>query len=393
MIEKWPLMKNNILESDLLELIEFLKLPDPKLTHGRKVKEFENAWSNWLGVKYSVMVNSGASANDLTMMALREIHGIGEVVVPGLTWVSDVSAILNAGHKPIFVDVDLDTLAMNVKSVLNSLTPRTKAVFLTHILGINGLSDELLYALDKNNVLLIEDACESHGARHNNKKVGTFGWASNFSFYYAHHMTTIEGGMISTNDYELYNLLLVLRSHGMARESNSIEYKNNIAKQYSDLNPDFIFMAPSHNMRPTEINGVLGLAQLKRLDVSIEKRHANFLRFLSLLDPKIFFTDLRIQGNSSYAFILILRQKNLKLRNLLESKLSEQGIEFRRGLSGGGNQLRQPYLRRLNSIPAPETLPNVDHVHHFAWYIGNYPDINPKIFDALKIALEDIANI
>jgi CDP-6-deoxy-D-xylo-4-hexulose-3-dehydrase len=291
------------------------------------------------------------------------------------------------------VDVDLDTLAMNVKSVLNSLTPRTKAVFLTHILGINGLSDELLYALDKNNVLLIEDACESHGARHNNKKVGTFGWASNFSFYYAHHMTTIEGGMISTNDYELYNLLLVLRSHGMARESNSIEYKNNIAKQYSDLNPDFIFMAPSHNMRPTEINGVLGLAQLKRLDVSIEKRHANFLRFLSLLDPKIFFTDLRIQGNSSYAFVLILRQKNLKLRNLLESKLSEQGIEFRRGLSGGGNQLRQPYLRRINSIPAPETLPNVDHVHHFAWYIGNYPDINPEIFDALKIALQDLANI
>ncbi len=137
-------------------------------------------------------------------------------------------------------------------------------MFLTHVLGYNGLTNNLIEGLKKQNILLIEDVCESHGATHDGKKVGTFGWASNFSFYYAHHMTTIEGGIISTNDSELYDILRMLRSHGMVRESLNNVTKNEYVKKYPDLNPDFIFAFASHNMRSTELNAVLGIRATKK---------------------------------------------------------------------------------------------------------------------------------
>lgn len=386
----WPLMKNNISRQDLDTLIEYLRQDDPKLTHGPKVKAFESAWSEWLGVKYSVMLNSGASANDLTMLALREMYGVGEVIVPGLTWVSDIASVLHAGHSPVFVDIDKQSLAMDPSSVIKAITPKTKAVFLTHILGLDGLTEALLEELELRKIPLIEDVCESHGTTHNGQKVGSFGWASNFSFYYAHHMTTIEGGMVSTNDFELYELMRMMRSHGMARESSSQETKENFAKKHPDLNPDFIFVTPAHNMRPNELNGILGLSQLPRLDEAIEKRSLNYKKFLSTLDSQKFEVDFKIEGNSNYAFILVLKEPDFAKRDQVEKELREQGIEFRRGLSGGGNQLRQPYLRRLPGMPAPESLPNVDHVHHFGWYIGNYPDINPEIYSAISLALSKI---
>jgi CDP-6-deoxy-D-xylo-4-hexulose-3-dehydrase len=386
----WPLMKNNISRNDLDTLIEYLRQDDPKLTHGPKVRAFEEEWSKWLGVKYSVMVNSGASANDLTMLAVRELYGVGEVIVPGLTWVSDIASVLHAGLTPVFVDINQSTLALDPALVLNAITPKTKAVFLTHVLGLDGLSDNLLIELKKLGIPLIEDVCESHGATHKGKKLGTFGWASNFSFYYAHHLTTIEGGMICTDDFELYELARMMRSHGMVRESSLASTRSKFAEKHPDLNSDFIFAVPAHNMRSNELSGILGLSQLPRLDSSVLKRRENFSKFLSLLDSEKFQVEFAEEGNSNYAFILILKEANFQVRDQIEKQLNLNGIEFRRGLSGGGNQLRQPYLRRLKGMPDPETLPIVDHVHHFAWYIGNYPDIDGGIFIAISKALKDI---
>lgn len=386
----WPLMKNNITRGDLDALIKYLEQEDPKLTHGPIVREFEAAWSEWLGVKHSVMLNSGASANDLTMLAIRELRGIGEVIVPGLTWVSDVASVIHAGHTPVFVDIDQRSLGMDTSAVLRAITSRTKAVFLTHVLGFDGLDDELVRELKHREILLIEDVCESHGATHNGQKLGTFGWASNFSFYYAHHMTTIEGGMVSTNDSDLYETLRMMRSHGMVRESSKENIKLEYANKYPDLNPDFIFAFPAHNMRPTEIGGILGLSQLKRLDTNVENRRDNFDKFLSILDPNVFQTDFKTEGNSNYAFTLILKNANFQERDRIEMSLKRHGIEFRRGLAGGGNQLRQPYLRRFGKFPLPESLPLVDHVHHFGWYFGNYPEIDEGIYQTLSNALKDL---
>lgn len=371
----WPLMMNNISRSDLDSLISYLKTDDPKLTQGPMVKTFEANWSKWLGVKHSVMVNSGSSANDLTMIALKEMFGPGEVIVPPLTWVSDISAVLRAGLKPVFVDIDRESLALDSNLILKALSSRTKAVFITHVLGFNGLTDKLLSELKEREIVLVEDVCESHGAKHNGRKVGTFGWASNFSFYYAHHMTTIEGGVISTDNADLYDLLLMLRSHGMVRESSRVSTRKKFASDYPDLNPDFIFAHATHNMRSTELNAVLGIEQLKRLDQNIVKRNKNFDKFLSVLDPSIFQTIFRNKSCSNYALVLILLDPNINLRNDIENCLSKLQIEFRRGLSGGGNQLRQPYLKNLSGIPPAKDYPEVEHIHNFSWYIGNYPDL------------------
>jgi len=379
----WPLMKNNVEREDLDRLVSYLQQDNPKLTHGPEVFEFENLWSQWLGVKYSIMVNSGSSANDLTMLALRELVGTGEVIVPPLTWVSDIASVLHAGFSPIFVDIHPESLALNTDLVLRAITPKTKAVFLTHILGYNGLTDKLLSELKSQKILLIEDVCESHGATHNDQKLGSFGWASNFSFYYAHHMTTIEGGMISTNNADLYDLLRMLRSHGLVRESINSETRRQFVEKYTDLNPEFIFANYSHNMRPTELSGILGLSQLSRLDSNVIKRRKNLKLFLSGLDRDIFQTEFFTRGNSNYAFTLILRRKSFYLRDLVETTLRSNGIEFRRGLSGGGNQVRQPYLRKLGIAPTPESLPVAEHVHHFGWYIGNYPDLEEERIDWL----------
>jgi CDP-6-deoxy-D-xylo-4-hexulose-3-dehydrase len=385
-------MKNNILRNDLDQLIDYLKKDDPQLTHGPKVQEFEQKWSDWLGVKYSVMVNSGASANDLTMLAIREVYGVGEIIVPPLTWVSDIASVINAGHKPVFVDINKKSLAIDTDKIISAISSKTKAVFLTHVLGLNGLTDKLLTELNNLGIPLIEDVCESHGATHSDKKLGTFGFISNFSFYYAHHLTTIEGGMICTNDPEIYEIARMLRSHGLVRESRSNDLKNRIADSFPDLNKDFIFNFASHNMRPTEINAILGLSQMARLDANIELRKSNFDKFLKNLDPTIFQVDFELMGNSNYAFILILNRPDLNFRNRVESELRLKGIEFRRGLSGGGNQLRQPYLRKSGNYPQPESLPNVDHVHHFAWYIGNYPGLSENFYidfnSAIKSAIK-----
>lgn len=376
-----PLMQNNITREDLDVAIAFLQQDDPILTQSTQVKAFEQEWSDWLGVKYSVFVNSGSSANVITMCALRETYGLGEVIVPTLTWVSDISSVLQAGFKPVFVDINPRTLGMDVEQVLQKITPNTKAVFLTHILGYNALNQELLDALKARNIPLIEDVCESHGATFEGRKLGSYGLISNFSFYYAHHMSTIEGGMVCTNDKNIYETLRMLRSHGMVRESTSDELKKSYWEAYPDLNPDFIFAFPAYNVRSTEINAVIGRSQLKRLDKNNELRTENLKLFLSNLDTTKYQTDFEIEGSCNYAFTLVLRQADQILYEKVTTALREHKVEFRRGTSGGGNQLRQPYLRKLFGEEYSK-YPNVNHIHFYGFYIGNYPTLEKsKILD------------
>ncbi len=209
------------------------------------------------------MVNSGASANELTMLALKHLYGDGEIIIPPLTWISDISSVIFAGFNPVFVDINLNNLSFDLDKLKKAITPDTRAIFLTHVLGINGLTEDLLQLCKEKNILLIEDVCESHGTTFNNIKVGNFGFASNFSFYFAHHMSTIEGGMICTNDEKFYQICRALRSHGMMREMTNNEMKQEIIDANPDLNSDFIFIRPAHNFRSTEINAVIGLNQLR----------------------------------------------------------------------------------------------------------------------------------
>ncbi len=368
-------MVENITRADLDAVVNFLSGDTPILTQSRNVAAFEREWATWLGVRHCVFVNSGSSANQMTMAALRERSGPGEIIVPTLTWVSDVASVLQAGLDPVFVDIDPRTLGMDLGQVLDRITPRTKGVFLTHILGYDALTDEFLEALRATGVPLIEDVCESHGATHAGRRLGSFGLASNFSFYYAHHLSTIEGGMVCTDDDDLYHMLRMMRSHGMVRESQSDAVKEDYKRRHPDLNPDFIFAFPAYNFRSTEINAVIGRSQLPRLDDNNVCRTKNLHAFLDGLDPGRYRTDFKRDGSSNYAFTLVLREPDEHLRDRVERTLREHGVEFRRGTSGGGNQLRQPYLRRLFGDEYRK-YPRVDHVHFFGWYIGNYPTLD-----------------
>ena len=309
-----PLMYNNITSKDVSNLIHFLKNNKKRIfTQSVKVREFESKWSKWLGVKYSVFVNSGSSANLLSMLAVKILYGTGEIIVPPLTWVSDIAAVIQNGFKPVFADINPKTLCMDEKEIIKRINNRTKAVFITHVQGFNGLTDRLLKILKKKKITLVEDVCESHGAKFKGKKLGSFGLMSNFSFYYAHHMTTIEGGMVCTNDKKVYELVRILRSHGMARESASENFKKNIIKKYPLLSPQFIFLYPAYNLRNNEISATIGLSQLKDLDRNNKKRNENLKVFLNNIDKKHYRFDYYLNGCSNYAFPLVLKKEILKI--------------------------------------------------------------------------------
>ena len=389
-------MKNNILESDLSPVISLLKEKDPKLTSGPKVKEFESLWSKWLGVKYSVFIKSGSSANLLCLALLKEKDPEGgEVIVPPFTWSSDISSIIWMGFKPRFIDINLSTLALNSELVISELESNNniKAIFLTHAQGINGLDNKLLDYIKKNNIFLIEDVCESHGVvLENGQKAGAVGDVSCFSFYYAHHMSTIEGGMVCTNNESTYESLRMLRSHGMVREISNETFKKGWIKEYQDLNEKFIFTKPAFNFRNNEIGALIGIEQLKRLDNMIQKRARNFEYFLNLL-PDWCYKDFNLNGQSNYAFNIILKEPNKELMKNLENKLEKNGIEFRRGSAGGGNQMRQPYVKSIFNFTEEDfekISPVTDHIHFYGMYLGNYPELT---FDSIREIASIISSV
>ena len=388
---KYPLMRNNILREDLDAVIEHLKQDDPILTNGPHVRAFEQQWSRWLGVSYSVFVNSGASANLLSMALLKIRHPEGgEVIVPPLTWVSDIASVIQNGFTPVFADIDPHSLAMDTAHILAKITDRTRAVFITHVQGFDGLTVQLISELQGRGIPLIEDVCESHGATHGGQKLGSIGWMSNFSFYYAHHMSTIEGGMICTNDPLVYQQARLLRSHGMVREANDRAFSDPFRADYPDLNPDFIFAYPAYNVRNTEIGGIMGQSQLKRIDRIVANRNTNFLRFLDRIDQKRFKTDFKLEGMSNYAFNLVMNEADHQFVNRLMVRMRESGIEFRRGSAGGGNQVRQPYLK--DHVPDQHYIdfPNTEHIHFFGFYIGNYPELGSDDIDDICAILNAV---
>ena len=383
---KHPLMENNITKSDLDNVIFHLKTKNPTLTAGKNVKKFEEEWSKWLGVKYSVFVNSGSSANLLTIACLKEMGMKGEIILPSLTWISDVVSVIKNGFKPVFVDIDMKNLSADENQVLSKINKNTVALFITHAQGFNGLSKNLINKLKKNKVILLEDVCESHGAKFQNKKLGTYGLISNFSFYYAHHISTIEGGMVCTNNKKIYHMARSMRAHGMAREIGSQIEEGRIIKRYPKLSPKFIFCYPGFNFRNNEIGAIIGLNQLKRLDMNNIKRSKNLKQFLSLLDDRKFYKNFSLEGNSNYAFPVVLKNKSLKNRFLFEKKMKSFNIEFRRGNAGGGNQLRQPYLQKYIKNINLKKFKNVEHIHFYGYYIGNYPSLtSSKIIKICKI--------
>ena len=366
---KWPLMSNSILPRDKKALISFIKKSN-KFTNGAKVIEFERKWSKWLGIKYSTFVNSGASANLISINILKELNKKKkEIILPAFTWSSDVVSVINAGFKPVFVDINFENLALNEELVKKKINKNTLAIFLTHTMGFCGFSKVFVKLIRDKKIYLIEDACESHGAKLGKNKVGTFGEISNFSFYYGHHMTTIEGGMISTNSREIDRLAKMKRGHGLLRDSQDKLFIKKSSLKYKDLNNDFIFSTSGFNLRNTELAAVIGIEQLKRLNQNIKIRNQNHNIFLKFLRDDLFFKNFNLNGASNYGLHLILKKKNKELFKKVLNILENNSIEYR--LGSLGNQLRQPYLKNFRNQKKLKTLKNTDHMHFYSVYFGN----------------------
>ena len=381
----WPLINDNISQRDK-EALSYFILKSNRFTNGPKVAEFEEKWSKWLGVKYSVMVGSGAAANYITTSITRELKGSGgEIIVPPIGWVSDISSVINTGFTPVFVDVNLATMSIAYENIKAAINENTKAIVLVHALGFNGINDKIISLAKEHDLLLLEDCCEAHGATYNGKRVGSLGDMSCFSFYFGHHITTIEGGMVCTNDEETYQLARMLRSHGMTREASK-ETQEKYASP--DLNPLFTFAVPGYNMRSTEINAVLGLEQIRRLDYNVHERQQNFDTWINNLDSEKYYTKFADAGNSNFALPLILAEGSTK-KDVVCAILEEEKVEYRLGTAGGGNQARQPYLKNYEHKIAEE-LKNSNYIHDYGLYIGNHTDLSEQQIKNLCARLNDV---
>jgi len=368
---KWPLINDNITRKDKEVLSDFI-LNSNRFTNGPKVKEFETLWSKWLGVKHSVMVNSGASGNFISIAMVKELKGVGEVIVPPIGWVSDISSVTQLGMTPVFVDVSLSNFNITAENIKAAITENTKAIVLVHALGFNAINDEIIKIAKDNNIMLIEDCCEAHGATYKGKRVGSFGDISLFSFYFGHHITTIEGGTVCVNDDHLYDLAKLFRSHGMTRET-STKMQKDYQQRYPNLNPLFTFGVAGFNMRSSELNAVLGIEQMNRIDGNILARRNNFRLWLNHLDSDKYHTDYDVEGNSNFALPLMLANSSDGLDRVCRV-LEEEQVEYRIGTAGGGNQYHQPYLEKYYHRKVGELIES-DYIHYNALYIGNHTEL------------------
>lgn len=376
----WPLMKNNITFSDRLKLASFV-LTSNRFTNGFKVRDFEKKWSEWLGCKYSLYVSSGSTANYLLLSSVKELYGLKDgdkVLVPACTWVTNIGPVIQLGLTPIFCDVNIKNFSFCEEDLekIAEKHPDIKLVFVTHLIGFSANNERYRELFP--NALLLDDICESHGCLSpDGSKRGSNSLGATFSFYFGHHISTIEGGMVSTNNYELYDLMRLKRSHGLARESEKFDY---YAKKYPNISKQFLFVTDGYNFRNNELGAVLGLSQLKRLDSYIEIRNSNYQMFINLIEQ---YQDKFIvpQINSScsnFCFPVLCRTK--KTAKKLKDLFDENGIEHRPIISG--NLLRQPFLSNYSIETSKKNL-TVDFIHDNGIYLGNNHMIGKKEINLL----------
>lgn len=364
-MSSWPLIKNAIKFRDRLNLCKFI-LTSERYTNGKKVREFEDKWSEWIGCKKSLMVSSGSTANFLLLASIKEKYNLkngDKVLVPACTWVTNISPVIQLGLTPIFCDINLQNFSFDIEHMTKIKKKHDiKVIFITHLLGFSAENEKYKELFP--DAIILEDVCESHGCRSESgemrgKENGTF------SFYFGHHMTTIEGGMVTTNDDDLYEIMRMKRSHGLARESGNLQ---KYTEKYPDIHPQFLFVTDGYNFRSTEINAILGIQQLPRLNSFIEKRRENFKLFCQAVSQKkdLFFDVENQIGNSNYAFPFVCKTPEIK--DALIKIFEKNQIEHRPIVSG--NLLRQPFLKDYD-FGVKKQKYNVDLVNDLGMYIGN----------------------
>lgn len=366
------LVKDTIDTDDIDNLIQWLKTY-PRLTKGEKTIEFEELWSKWIGCKYSVFVNSGSSANLLMIYALLELFNLRnkKIVVPSLAWATDLSPVIQLGLEPIIVDINLDNLSVDIEH-LKEIFEREKpsALLLVSVLGLSPEMDKIKDLCEKYDVILLEDNCESQGTKFNDVKLGNFGLMSSFSTYFGHTMSTIEGGMICTNEKEVYDILKQLRSHGWDRDLD-IKRQNELRDKWNvdDFSALYTFYVPGFNVRSTDLQATLGIEQLKKVDNMIDIRNKNFNIFKNRLSEHMWFPkETKNSFTASFCIPIITETPEQKIR--IVQSLIQNKIECRPLICGSMGT--QPfYKKKYGEL----ILPNANKVDTCGIYIPNHPKL------------------
>lgn len=389
-----PLMRDTFIEEHKtkLALADFI-LSSNKLSMGTKCSEFEREFSIFQDRRYSILFNSGGSANLALLQALKNLGYIkngSKIGFSALTWSTNVMPIIQLGMEPIALDCIPETLNVMSKNILEVIEEiDLDAIFITNVLGFTGDLDLIRNICDERKIILIEDNCESLGSKISGKKTGNFGLASTFSFFVAHHMSTIEGGMVATDNIELEEMLKMVRSNGWDRNLNAnqqykIRKTNNI---YSEFDSKYTFYELGFNFRPTEITGFLGLSQLKYLMDNISKRNENHLILNKAIKENSDLQEVNYEHQdflSPFAFPIVCRTPELK--NFYFNQFSGAGVEIRPMIAG--NIQNQPFFKKYVSSPNP--CPGADFLTSNSFYCGNYPGLSSSELELIKSCLRKI---
>jgi CDP-6-deoxy-D-xylo-4-hexulose-3-dehydrase len=370
---RYLLAEHTITRDDIQTLINWLQT-DPWLTQGPLVREFEQRWADWLGVKYATFVNSGSSANLLMYSSLLSSGRLRntKVVVPAISWATTVMPAIQLGFEPVMCEADWTTFGLDLNHLEQLLKQHGAAsVIAVHVLGIPNEMDKLQALRDRYEFVLMEDACAATGSQFGGRKVGTFGDLSAFSFFYGHHMSTIEGGMVCTNDDRLHDLLVMSRAHGWPKDlSSDREAKQARDRAVIEFNRPFTFYYPGFNLRSTDLNARIGLSQLERLDEVVRRRVENHRTYQSrFLNAPGFHCQRCDRGViSSISFAAVA--KSQEHRERVGRALRANHIETRP--LGGGNMSRQPYWTDRYGVTE---FPVADKIHVAAFQLPNHPGL------------------
>jgi len=366
------LVTDTIDNNDIDQLIDWLKTY-PRLTKSKLTVELEEKWSKWIGRKYSVFCNSGSSANLLMLYSLMEsgyIHN-KKVVVPSVAWATDLSPVMQLGLEPILCDSNLEDLSVDLTHLEKIFIDENPAVLMfVSVLGLVPNMDKIVELCEEYGVVLLEDICESMGSKYKDKKLGTFGMMSTFSTYFGHHISTIEGGFISTDDFQLYELLLSLRSHGWDRDLSK-ETRKKLKQKWgvSEFNSLYTFYNPGFNLRSTDLQAFIGLGQIDKLDEVCIKRNNNFKLYQKYLDNS--YCDFVYLDNtfiSNFAYPVIHPK-----RDTIVEELQKKNVEVRPMICGSMG-IQPFYVKKYGRLE----LPNVSIIDRYGFYVPNHPKLTEE---------------
>lgn len=356
---------------------------------GEEVRKYEEAFAKKFQVNYAIMVSSGSAANLLAIAALvysGKLKKGEEVLVPAVSWSTTYFPLYQMGLKLRFLDINKDTLNLDVCQIEKAITPNTKMIFAVNLLGNPNEFDSILKICKEKDIILIEDNCESLGGEYQGKKLGTLGLLGTYSTFYSHHLCTMEGGMVVTNEEELYHYMLVIRAHGWTRNlpSDSKIYK----KSKNSFYESYHFIVPGFNLRPIEMEGAIGREQLKKMDIIIQNRqeNANYFRkkMQSIKNIRI---QKEIESSSWFGFSIILEKDYIGKRDEIVEKLQNKGIEVRPIVAG--NFTRNPVISYLDySIYGK--LEQADFIHENGFFVGNHSQVDFEGIDFFADNLQSI---